>query len=49
MTMKNMFGIAALAVVASVTFLQSGLSAQPLAKAAVGEKIKKVEDGVDAF
>ena len=49
MTVKNMIGIATLAVLAAVAFLQPGLGAQPLAKAAVGEKIKKVEDGVDEF
>ena len=33
----------------SAFFLLSGANAQPLPKAAVGEKIRKVEDGVDQF
>jgi hypothetical protein len=37
------------ALLASVILLAPGLSAQPLTKAAVGDKIRKVEDGVDQF
>jgi hypothetical protein len=33
----------------AVTLLAGGLSAQTLTKAAVGEKIRRVEDGVDQF
>jgi hypothetical protein len=40
-----------LALSLSATFLASGVSAQPvtMTKAAVGEKIRRVEDGVDQF
>lgn len=38
-----------LALLASVAFFTSGASAQTLTKAAVGEKIRRVEDGVDQF
>lgn len=36
-------------LLSSVVFLTPGLQAQPLTKAAVGEKIRRVEDGVDQF
>ena len=36
-------------LLSSVAFLAPGLQAQPLTKAAVGEKIRRVEDGVDQF
>ena len=37
------------ALLAAVVFFASGLSAQTVTKAAVGEKIRMVEDGVDQF
>ena len=37
------------ALVTSVMFITSGLIAQTLTKAAVGDKIRRVEDGVDQF
>ena len=48
MTANRFFG---LGLLFSATFLASGVSAQPgtLPKAAVGEKIRRVEDGVDQF
>jgi hypothetical protein len=48
MTANRFFG---LGLLFSATFLAPGVSAQPgtLPKAAVGEKIRRVEDGVDQF
>ncbi len=37
------------AILAAVLLIAPGLSAQQLTKAAVGEKIRRVEDGVDQF
>lgn len=39
----------AIALLSSVIFLAPGLSAQPMTKAIVGEKIRQVENGVDEF
>jgi hypothetical protein len=38
-----------LAMLASLMFLAAGVGAQTLTKAAVGDKIRRVEDGVDQF
>jgi chromosome segregation ATPase len=44
--MNSLFG---LALLASTTILTTGLTAQPLPKAAVAQKISQVENGVDQF
>src|SRR5512145_3091564 len=38
-----------IALLPAVMFLAPGLSAQPMTKAIVGEKIRQVENGVDEF
>jgi hypothetical protein len=38
-----------LALLGSALFFTPGVNAQPVSKAAVGEKIRRVEDGVDQF